>query len=71
MLFVADQIPTELQSIVEFLNEQMDSAEVLAVKIKQHMGDELKTLVPRVTHMCKFNLNHYPQDHPLMTIILE
>jgi len=30
MLFVADRIPAELRRIVEFLNEQMDPAEVLA-----------------------------------------
>lgn len=48
MLFVADEIPNELQRIVEFLNEQMDPAEILAIEIKQFAGDELKTLVPRV-----------------------
>jgi hypothetical protein len=48
MIFVADQIPPELQRVVEFLNEQMDSAEVLALEIKQYAGDQLKTLVPRV-----------------------
>lgn len=49
MVFVADNIPTELQRIVEFLNEQMDPAEVLAVEIKQYVGgQDLKTLVPRV-----------------------
>jgi hypothetical protein len=48
MLFVADEIPTELQRIVEFLNEQMDPAEVLAVEIKQFAGHDLRTLVPRV-----------------------
>jgi len=48
MLFVADEIPSELQRIVEFLNEQMDPAEVLAVEIKQFTGDQLRTLVPRV-----------------------
>lgn len=48
LLFVADIIPEELQRIVEFLNEQMDPAEVLAVEIKQYVGQELKTLVPRV-----------------------
>ncbi len=35
MVFVADVIPRELRRIVEFLNEQMDPAEVLAVEIKQ------------------------------------
>jgi hypothetical protein len=48
MVFVADKIPSELQRIVEFLNEQMDPAEVLAVEIKQFTGDQLRTLVPRV-----------------------
>jgi hypothetical protein len=48
MVFVADVIPTELQRIVEFLNQQMDPAEVLAVEIKQYVGQGLKTLVPRV-----------------------
>ena len=48
MLFVADEIPSELQRIVEFLNEQMDPAEILAVEIKQFTGDQFRTLVPRV-----------------------
>ncbi|HYM72846.1 MAG TPA: hypothetical protein VET89_07690 [Stellaceae bacterium] len=48
MLFVADQIPTELRRIVEFLNEQMDPAEVLALELRQFEGEGLKTLVPMV-----------------------
>lgn len=48
LLFVADEIPAELQRIVEFLNEQMNPAEVLAVEIKQYAGHGLRTLVPRV-----------------------
>jgi hypothetical protein len=48
MLFVADKIPKELRRIVEFLNEQMNPAEVLAVEIKQFSGQGLKTLVPIV-----------------------
>ena len=48
MIFVADEIPNELRRIVEFLNEQMDPAEVLAVEIKQYVSENLKTLVPRV-----------------------
>lgn len=48
MVFVADIIPPELRSIVEFLNAQMDPAEVLALEIKQYVGGGLKTLVPRV-----------------------
>ena len=48
MIFVADRIPSELKRIVEFLNEQMDTAEVLAVEIRQFVGDGLKTLVPQL-----------------------
>jgi hypothetical protein len=48
LIFVADEIPAELRRIVEFLNQQMDPAEVLAVEIKQYVGENLKTLVPRV-----------------------
>jgi len=48
LVFVADQIPRELRRVVEFLNEQMDPAEVLAVEIKQYVGQGQKTLVPRV-----------------------
>src|SRR5262249_49565633 len=38
MVFVADTIPPELCRIVEFLNGQMDPAEVLAVEVKQFTG---------------------------------
>ncbi len=48
MLFVADVVPPELRRIVEFLNEQMDPAEVLAVEIRQFVGKGLKTLIPQV-----------------------
>lgn len=48
VLFVADQIPAELQRVVEFLNEQMDPAEVLAVEIRQYVGGGQKALFPRV-----------------------
>jgi hypothetical protein len=49
LIFVADRSPTELQSIVEFLNEQMDHTEVLAIEIKQFVSEEgLRCLAPRV-----------------------
>ena len=48
MVFVADSIPAELRRVIEFLNEQMDPAEVLAVEVKQFVGEGMKTLVPRV-----------------------
>lgn len=48
LVFIADTIPMELRRIVEFLNQQMNPAEVLAVEIKQYRGQGLRTLVPRV-----------------------
>lgn len=48
LVFIADMIPPELRRIVEFLNEQMDPAEVLALEIKQYVGEGMKTLVPRI-----------------------
>jgi hypothetical protein len=49
MVFVADRIPPELRRIVEFLNLQMDPAEVLAIEVEQFVGsDDLRTLVPRI-----------------------
>ncbi|RKQ90861.1 hypothetical protein C8N24_0676 [Solirubrobacter pauli] len=50
LIFVADVIPPELRRIVEFLNEQMDRTEVLALEVRQYVergGDRL-TLVPRL-----------------------
>jgi len=48
LVFVADKIPTELRRIVEFLNEQMNPAEVLAVEVRQYVGEGIKTLVPKL-----------------------
>ena len=48
LLFVADEIPAELRRIVEFLNQQMDPAEVLAIEIKRYTGSGVNTLVPTV-----------------------
>jgi hypothetical protein len=48
IVFLADEIPRELRRVVEFLNEQMDPAEVLAVEVKRFVGDGVATLVPRV-----------------------
>ena len=49
MIFVADRIPRELRRIVEFLNEQMRPAEVLAIEVEQFTNaNGLRTLVPRV-----------------------
>lgn len=48
LVFVADEVPPELRRIVEFLNGQMDPAEILAVEVRQYVADGLRTLVPRV-----------------------
>ncbi len=48
LVFVADVIPTELQTIIEYLNERMVDTDVLAVEIKQYVGEGSQTLVPRV-----------------------
>jgi len=48
LVFVADIIAPELRRIVEFLNEQMDPAEVLAVEIRQYAAEGFQTLVPSV-----------------------
>ena len=48
MIFVSDEIPSELRRVVEFLNNQMDPAEVLAIEVKQYVSEGLKTIVPRV-----------------------
>ena len=48
LLFVADEIPDPLLRVVEFLNQQMPTIEVLAVEIKQYSGTARRTLVPRV-----------------------
>ncbi|MCD9152968.1 hypothetical protein [Aeromicrobium duanguangcaii] len=50
MVFVADVIPDELMRIVEFLNEQMNPAEVFAVQVKRFraQGHEDSVIVPAV-----------------------
>jgi len=48
MIFVADKIPVELKRIVEFLNGQMDPAEVLAFEIPQYQAEGLQALAPKI-----------------------
>jgi hypothetical protein len=50
LVFVADDVPPELRRVVEYLNGQMQSTEVLAVEVKQYVdADGLhQTLVPRL-----------------------
>ncbi|MEI6450109.1 MAG: hypothetical protein WCP98_09170 [Actinomycetes bacterium] len=48
LVFVADAIPPEPRRIVELLNAQMRETQVVAVEIKQFVGEGLKTLAPKV-----------------------
>jgi hypothetical protein len=49
LVFVADSIPKELRRIVEFLNEQMRPAEVLALEVEQYATPEgMRLLTPRL-----------------------
>jgi hypothetical protein len=54
LLFVADDIPTELRRIIEFLNEHMPLVEVLGVEIRQYEGQSVRALVPRVIGQTEF-----------------
>jgi hypothetical protein len=48
MVFVADRIHQELRRIVEFLNEQMRPAEVLAIEVAQFMAGSTRLLAPKL-----------------------
>jgi hypothetical protein len=50
LVFVSDEIPGELRSIIEFLNRQMSETEVFAIEVKQYVdaAGERQTIVPRV-----------------------
>jgi hypothetical protein len=48
MLFVADALPAELVRIIEFLNEQMNPAEVLGVELRQYVGGDHTVYVTTV-----------------------
>lgn len=50
LMFVADEVPAELRRIIEFLNEQMEQTDVLALEVKQYVerGGARSTLVPRL-----------------------
>ncbi|WP_157533150.1 hypothetical protein [Haloferax profundi] len=48
ILFVADQIPSELKRVVEFLNEGFSDVEVFAIEVAQYKGEGAKAFVPRL-----------------------
>lgn len=47
LVFVADTIPPELRALIEFLNEQMRTVEVLGLEVKQYSSSaaQVRTLV--------------------------
>jgi hypothetical protein len=52
LVFVSDETPRELRRLVEFLNSKMIDVEVLAVEIKQFVGNgDKKAVVPRLIGM--------------------
>jgi hypothetical protein len=48
LLFVADSIPDELRRIIEFLNSQMEPAEVLGIEVKHFTDGKLRSVIPNV-----------------------
>lgn len=48
MVFVADELPSELRRIIEFLNAQLRPAEVLGVELRRYASGTNQVLVPRV-----------------------
>lgn len=51
LVFVADEIPAELRRLVEYLNERLLDVDVLAVEVKQFLGDGVTAVVPRIIGM--------------------
>jgi len=51
LIFVADEIPPELRRLVEYLNERLRNVDVLAVEVKQYLGDGVRAVVPRLIGM--------------------
>jgi hypothetical protein len=50
LVFVADVIPRELRSIIEFLNRQMSETEVYGIEVKHYVDADgaRQTIVPRI-----------------------
>lgn len=63
LLFVADEIPAELERVVKFLNEQTrDNLEVLAVEVKQYPGQFGDALVSRVIGQVDYTPENLPKS---------
>lgn len=48
IVIAADEIPPEIQAVVEYLNEQLRSAEIFALGVLQYQADGRRVLVPRL-----------------------
>lgn len=48
LVFVADDVPSELKRVVEFLNEAMEEVEVLAIEVVQYASEDETVFVPRL-----------------------
>lgn len=48
LIFVADKIPAELETIIEFLNEQMNPAAVVGLELRPYADGSDRILVPRL-----------------------
>lgn len=48
LVFVADEVPSELKRVVEFLNESMQEVKVLAIEVIQYANGDETVFVPRL-----------------------
>lgn len=68
LVFVADEIASELGRIIEFLNQQMRPAEVLGIEVAQYVSDSgIRTLVPKLvgnTEIAKASKSASGQELP-------
>lgn len=48
LVFVADELPQDLVTVIEFLNDQMRDVEVLGVEVPRFASGAIQALVPRV-----------------------
>jgi len=61
LIFISDSIPKELRRMVEFLNEEMKTVEVLAVEIKQYRNIDQKDQIAIVPRVIGFTERAYEQ----------
>jgi hypothetical protein len=48
MVFVADHLPQQLRTVIEFLNEQMNDVEVLGLELRQYASDGQRVISPTI-----------------------